>query len=528
MKRKKSAPVPPPSGAVRAGAALALALAAAWLTSLPGIPDRPTRVWRGYDTLLVRAEPGPSGARAHLQSALGPGVVSELTARVSFWDFTGIGSVPVAGIEARLDARDPRRDRVMDELPGYFRTPASPDARSRPETPRHTLLYFPARRSALVDFLRISAVLGFPRDGSWRLVEFDPIEFVLSAAALVSLALLLSAPFRTGSRERLLLAGAGVMLWIPFLIPGGVARLALALCLFFAWFPAVEMCILLRGWDQKLLKEVREPLVKLLAAAGAGLVILLPASGFSASALLSCAGPVTGSVLLIVARALLWGRARRPRKRRTKFEPVRIVKPPAGARRAGPSALVLSVAAVVLVAVIALLKSEPLPTPLPVAGARDYSWESLARLTRESRARRLPDISDLVTHAAFQESVSFGRPWGLPRPDERVYVRDFGQDPVSGSLAAEKRTVKAFDSAWLSSALRGPAEGSVEGLLFAQGRAMAVAFRGQVRTLLREIPVALIMIYILWSWFAREPGAAPLMKGVLLRFTTGTRRNQVP
>jgi hypothetical protein len=530
MTRKKSRREALLLAPVKAGVVLALALSAAVLTSLPGVPQPSTRVWKGYETLLIRADLARPEVLARVVRALGPGVASEITARVSFWDFTGIGDVTVAGMDARIDPSDPRHDRFMDGLPGYFRSP--PDSASAaPRAARGfewSIAYIPARRAAVMDYARLAAVLGLPLRGSWRLAEFDPIECIVSVAALLALAAMLASPFGRGGRARLLAAGSGALLWLPFLLPGGVARLALSLLLIAAWFPVVHTLLLLHGWDEKLLKEARNPLVRFLAAAGAGLVVLLPASSFSPSATIAYVGAVTASALLVVALALFWGRARRPRRRTRKFEPVPIVRPSAQPARAGPAYVLVACAGFLLVAVIGVLRSAPLPTPLPVFGARDFSWESLARLASVHRAPRLPDMSDFVAHEAFQETLSFGRQWGLPRPDEKVYVREFATNARSGTIVAGLRQVKVFDSEWLGSVLRLPTPGSIQGLLLAQGRAMAVASRGQARNLVRELPVALLVMFIFSAWFAWDWRAAPLMKSVLLRFNGAARRNQVP
>ncbi len=530
MKRKKSTREAPPLAAVKAGVVLALALGVVWLTNLAGVVDQPTRVWRGYETLLISADAARPGALEDVARGLGPGVVSELTATITFWNFTGIEEVPVAGIDARIDPRDPRHDRVMEALPGYFRTP-------RESAPFHgqanhdgawRIAYVPARWAAAVDYLRIAAVLGLPRHGAWRLAEFDPFEFLMSMAALIGLALMLAYPFKGKGRARLVLTAAGALLWVPFLLPGGVARLSLALLLLVVWFPAVDVFIVVHGWDKKLLREARDPIVRFLAAAGAGLVVLLPASGFSAAALISCAGSLAASVLVVIALALFWGRARRPRQRRKKFEPVPIVRPARDPSRPGPAGAFLAFIAILLAAAIGIIRSVPVPTPLPVPGAGDFSWDSLARLARENRAERLPDISDLVAHEAFQETLSFGRAWELPRPDERVYVSEFAMNPRAGTIVRGMRKVKVFDSTWLSSVLHRAPPGSIERLLMNQGGVRVVALRGQVRNFLRELPIGMLALLIFSTWFARDLRATPLMKSVFLRLNSVARRNQVP
>ena len=511
----------------KAAGILALALAAAWLSSFPGSGHRSTRVWRGYETLLVRPEASRDERLARVLKGLGPGVVSELTAPVSFWNFTGVESAPLAAIDDRIDPRDPRHDRVMDELMGYFRAPAGHGS-------SWTVLFLPARHAPLVDYLRVAAVLGLPRGGTWRLVEFDPLEAAVGLAGLLGFAFLLArARGRSEGARRLAVVGAGAAFWIPFILGGGIARLALALMMLCTWHRAADVFVVLRGWDERLLREARGPLALFLAAAGGGLILLVPASGFAAGALVAFAGPVAASVLLMAALALYWGRAKRPRRStRKRFEPVPIVKPaaPGGPSQAG---VLAALAALAALAVIPLVRAAPVPTPVAVLGVRDFSWESLERLGRSNRAPRLPDMSDLVAHEAFQETIAFGRPWGLPRPDERVYVREFLIGPTVGITAVQRR-VKVFDSAWLAACLRRAAPGSVERLLVSQGRAVAVALRGSARPLARELAVALLVVAVFFAWLARASEArrrsrirAPLMKSVLLRLNGAARRNQI-
>jgi hypothetical protein len=518
MKRKKAAPAILPLAAVKAGAVLALALAAAWLPGARGAGGRPTRVWRGYETLLLRTDALKHEAVASMVKSFGTGVVSDLTATVSFWNFTGVESVPVNRIDARIDPSDPRHDKVLDVLSAYFRASS---------VERQSVVYIPSRRAALFDYLKIASLLGLPRHGSWRLLEFEPAELILSAACLLGLAVLLGYPQGKEGREGLVVAIAGAVLWIPFLVPGGVARLALALLLLTAWIPVAEVAVALHGWDDKLLAEARDPLLGYCATTAAGLVLLLPAGGFSAAAFIGSAGTAAASVLLLGALALLWGRVRRPRRRRKKFEPVPIVKRSGSSSRRGMAGFLLAFGSFVIVAIIEVLRSTPVPTPLPVFGVRNYTWESLSRLNSDGREPRLPDVSDIVAHDAFQETLAFGRPWGLPHRDERVYLREFSTDPLTGRIAADLRTVKVFDDNWLGAVLRRAPPGSIEGLLLAQRGAVVVAPRGQLRGLLRELPLAILVMVVFSAWFVRERGTAPLMKFVHLRFNGAARRNQV-
>ena len=525
--RGKTARASGPRPRLVAAGILALACAAAWLPSFPGTTGRATRVWRGYETLLLGPDAARAGRLAWLVREMGPGVVSELTSPVSFWDFTGVDHVPVAGLDARIDPSDPRHDRVMDDLAGYFRAPAG---RGAP----WTVVYLPARRAPVFDYVRVAGILGAGA-GAWRLLEFDPVEAIAALAGLAAFAMFLAGASPRGGRLTRAAAGASAAaLWIPFVLGGGLARLALSLLMLFTWFRAADVVIALHGWDARVARDARGPLAAFAASTGAGLVLLVPAGGFAAGALSAFAGPAAASVLLLVALGLYWGRARRPRApRRTRFTPVPIVKPAASAGP-GPVGALLALAALTVAAVIPLARTVPVPTPIALLGVRDYSWQALATLDRSARSPRLPDLGDLVTHEAFQETIAFGRPWGLPRPGEHVAVRGFLVDPSDGTVVAVERRVKVFDDAWLASCLQGAPRGSIEALLVAQGRAVAVGLRGSARPLARELPVAVIVIALFLVSMARTPQAARaglrpvlLMKGMLLRLNGAARRNQI-
>ncbi|HET6486461.1 MAG TPA: hypothetical protein VFH83_08570, partial [Spirochaetia bacterium] len=96
------------------------------LPSLPGSSPRPSQPWRRYHTILVRSDSqGPDGMEGlvrRLKAAAGPGVVTELTAPVDFWDFSGVATVAYARLDSRLDPLDPRRDPYLNGLRSYLRT----------------------------------------------------------------------------------------------------------------------------------------------------------------------------------------------------------------------------------------------------------------------------------------------------------------------------------------------------------------------------------------------------------------------
>ena len=496
---------------------LVCAALAAWFPLVRVPMVQATRVWRGYQTLLVRAGPAGAGAARIVAGALGPGVATEETSTVDFWSFTGLESVSIARLDARLDPRDPRHDAFMDRAKGYFR----PDADTQ-------LVYIPARLPSARVFLRIAAHLGVPARGSWRLIEFDPVEKSLAVLGLFGFALLLAACQESPRRIAFPLAAAAAFLWTPYVLSGGLDRLAFAMASLLPWSELMRVLVVLHGWDEKLVREMRPWLAAQAGVAVTGLVIQTLLAGPSLLPVLSYLPPLLGTLLLLAGVAGIWGRAKRTRKKRAAFAPIPIVRPAREPSRVARAALLIGGCFLIIVALVALLRNAPLPTPLPLPGARDFSWAAVARLRRAAGTHRLPDFSSLVLHEALQEGMAFGRSGGLPTPDERVYLRTYVNDGSTGIVTERQRMAKTFDTTWLRSVLGRATPGSIAFLLREQRRPVAVAVRGPFRWIAGELLAVLLAVAALLVLLARDPGVRPLIEGILLRFNSFARRNQIP
>jgi hypothetical protein len=497
---------------------LALALIAA-AAPLLDAPDS-TRAWRGYQTLLLRADIAGTETMGSVEARFGPGVVDSRGATVDFWSFDGLESVPLADLGLRIDPSDPRYDPYMAAASGYF------TANVRGE--EWHVMYLPARMPAAVTWLRLIRVLGFPAGGAWRLIELDPIEKGLSLAAILCVAPLLAFSRGKSRRTEMHMALAGALIWIPCILAGGVSCLALAVLLFMAWHPLMQVFVPLRGWNSHLIRDARPPLRRYLAVAAIGCVLLLPADRFSLRLPLLCLCPVSASLLTLAGIAWLKGGAAKHRKRRVKFEPIPIVRSSKNTAHGRTAARLLALLALACIGCVPLMRGVRFPLPLPALGAPGFSWESLAALSRGNRPGLLPGYADLVTHEAYQQTLAFGRPWRTPVRDERVYVRDYLISPEEGRIQARQKTVKVFDSTWLSSVRLRSRAGTLEALFFRQGRPVAAAMRGPGWQLLLDLPALLGAVGALLFLLIRDGGVGPLIQSILLRFNRRARRNKVP
>ena len=115
-----------------------------------------------------------------------------------------------------------------------------------------------------------------------------------------------------------------------------------------------------------------------------------------------------------------------------------------------------------------------------------------------------------------------------PAPDERVYLRTYVNDGSTGIVTERQRMAKTFDTTWLRSVLGRATPGSIAFLLREQRRPVAVAVRGPFRWIAGELLAVLLAVAALLVLLARDPGVRPLIEGILLRFNSFARRNQIP
>jgi hypothetical protein len=511
--------------------AVAPALAAAillliWLPSARWIGPKTTRVWKGYYTLLIRADRVGEERVRRAFEAIAPGVVSSQTARVSFSDLETTTSCPLSELPGRLDAGDPRFDRYLRDIGMYFIASAK-GAQMR-------VAYIPARRTSVATFRMLSRLLGAPSRGRWRLVEYDPVEKIPVLVAALAFGLLASVPASASRGRRKqdlpLLALCCMACWLPFLASGGIAELAMTLGLFPSWLSLARA----RGASSPAARRARGTAAVMYGgfavAALAGLILV---AGFSWFRLLGLLCSLACSVLILflprpVSR--LWKAWNRTRA----FPSSTLVRLSRVPLRRGPAVALLLVTSPVLLALVALARAPLIPLPFPLPGIRDFSWSALREMDARrlpNDGERLPDIVDFVTHSAYQQTLTFGRAYALPTLDERVTVTEYAVNPSTDAIVSRPRTVKSFDSAWLDSTTRKPAVSSVERMLLEQGRPVRVEGAPARRALVREIVAAGLGVCALLWWFARELGLRlprlpqHLITARLWRFTIATRKN---
>ena len=291
------------------------------------------------------------------------------------------------------------------------------------------------------------------------------------------------------------------------------------------WLPLMRADMPLR-WDDAVLLRLKRALIIYGCTAAAALALLLVTSGFTGSNLAGFLSPLGVSILMLLVPAAAREAGGRPHRRMI-FEPVPIVRPKSDALRSRPVAFLYAVASLILVSLLFFERGPALPTPYAVRHVRDFSWEAVETMKRSGHSAALSDFLGLVTHAAFQETMAFGRPWRPPEKDERVYVREFILNPITGATVARRKVVKVFDATWLESVRRRSTPGSLGALFYAQGRPTVSEMRGPERASLRELPAALAVLLVFLGWLRKDLVQGPLIRSNLLRLNSSARRNQI-
>jgi hypothetical protein len=481
------------------------------------------RAWKGYFTILFKESPRLPQALADLQNQPGIlGVVSRYTSLVSVNTFSGYEQIPIGLLASRLDPADPRLDPYLRSIDSYFSPPGSGGYTQ--------LAYVRTERGPLFLARHLARLLA----GSavrWRILELDPVSSLLRVAfaAAAGLLLLLRAPL---AAPRWLL-WLGLLPWLLRTAAGDSRDLFAFFFLYPLWLEGVRLVMgrpppPVRKRRPSSRRRRRAPprldwalIGPPAVLAGAGLTALL----LAAPGPRHLPGPALAAAADLCLLAVLGhaAQSRRLADSHVPFQAVPIMSsrgllsPPR--RRSAPrTAWHYSPAAWVLPLLLAALPLACVPALWLAKNQRDQevpclrgtasgpipvSWASLSRLPLTLSTTELPHLADFVAHRAFQESLGFHRPYGLPRPDERLYLSTYLQADGGKGILQTSRVVKRFSDSWLRVTLASSPPGSLQRLLLDQGRAGEVRFCRETelaraaRPLARGVTATLFLLVLL-------------------------------
>jgi hypothetical protein len=113
--------------------------------------------------------------------------------------------------------------------------------------------------------------------------------------------------------------------------------------------------------------------------------------------------------------------------------------------------------------------------PLPEAGPRVISWETLAAEWDSSEADQLPGLHDFLAHRAYQEGFFYGGGYEFPGAGDKISRSRFTIQ--NEKVVEEELSLVDFDNEWFVSSLDPSSVSGIPLILLSQGRVSRVRIR---------------------------------------------------
>ena len=489
---------------------LTLFIAGSIAVSLSLYPRMGRGRWGEVSVLMVDAEAPLREVVTRLQTAGITGVVSSLTQQMEFTRFDGTESVTVHDLPGRLDRLDPRLDPYMQSLGEYFYC-------SWQGGDFH-LLYLPVAGRVISLHLRLRRIFR-GSDIRWILPESHRsprwTAFVLFLGFVVYLCF----------RIRSIWGWAVAVPWILGFRQGDYGFLFAAFVGFWAWsriiveIPVVYTYYLNYGTPKVDKERIMRYLYLLAISIGVAL-LALPLGWYSAggAGFVFTAHGLSLMLACFQGVVCLW-------KHRTQthrlFFSVSILD---GKRAETTAGLNRSIdrltpfAAILILPLLLMLSVKEIPRiPLPISlpEVEDQSWESLSRLRLLGIEDHLPDVSDYLSHMAYQDTIAFGGEYRFPNRGDTHTLPSYAWE--DGRVVVRKRVMLEFTEAWYQDILRAVPENGILAMLSTEGRFLGATVTSP--TFLPDIPLFFMShiaccFLILFSLFVQVRLHAYIVYGV--------------
>ncbi len=427
--------------------------------------------WRGYTVLLVDAG-SDIGPVLDTLSRFEVEHVSFRNTKVYISDFSGIEEVPLYRVADRLDKADPRYDPYVSSLGGYFAGHYRSEA--------WHVIYMRVDNPAFITYLRLASVLR-PLNIRFRMPEWSLFWFLLG-------------PVMFGLYVVILTQRSGKLRWqvilttLPLLVLAIKApRLGLAAAV-----------VLLPGWialSQEAQTTFRNYLCTGTLNAERNQLIrggTFLGLGFFVALLISLLHPEPGSFCLLVFVSMLAvsgttlgvlcvGLVKSLGNEHRVYYPLPILhgqalgeKNDVSERPALMGTILLLTLAVLPALVVTTVSGGTMDVASPVSmvGAETFSLEDIGTLAAGKHVGQLPDLSDYITHRAYQDGLLYSRNWAYPSAESEIAIMTYALK--NGVVTAMETAPVVFGVQWFEKVIADASDEGIVAMLLAQGRPVAV------------------------------------------------------
>ncbi len=470
------------------------------LLCIPGF-NVPVTTWRGYHLLLVDGEAELDPVLDSLELA-GIDLVSIRNTHVNLNIFSGIETLPLAAAKVRIDTNDPRFDPYIRSAGEYF----SAEYRAK----KWHAVYLRSHRSQLRLVRILERSLG-PLGIEYRIPEWRGGWIIGAPVALYGFVFFLVSGRRRTWRLFLVFLPLGILS-----VRAAGLGLAAAITLTPGWICLFEIFAeILEGFLYN--RKVTFNKAALLRGTGvfcAGLACAFILSTFHIDSARFCRVIIVTTAALVAWVAGIYGLdvMRELSSGHKVFLGIQLLQGTAFVNRIKSRRIyivygALLFAGLVFAPALVLISrvdfSLAVAKPAVVRSPRGITGESLAILAKNETKNRLPDLSDYVTHRAYQDSLLYGREWIYPEVNSGVTIIRYREEDEK-VIAGESRVI-SFDSGWFDGVISDAAADGLGGMLIAQGGDIGVLYRNNDKLpflrVLKSLAIAvLVIIPLIFLW----------------------------
>lgn len=463
-------------------------------TFLPSyLPNTNERLWKNYYLLCIKKE---FNYEKNISSFIWEQNISYENTGVNFTVFNDKENVKLKDLESRFDQRDPRLDPYMKNLKSYFFGDDS-----------WNYIYIPADMP--VQYVFLNLFLTLPGYGKlWIISDFNISKEILSVF-ITALFFILVINLKNKNR---IFVSFSFISWINVILSGNFNDLVTFLIVFPAVFLIIDISIdfinLKIHFPQKSLKDnidynnLKGRLLYLC------IVLLIPIAGrLTNGTFLTETVRITFPVLSCFSMLGLYfyfNRIRMKTKSHELFYPVSIIKEKKWDKINKP--VLITIAALLIIVPVIFSIEAPVsgikvPVPEKIDGAEDFSWDSLEKLHNIENNSVLPDISDYVMHAAYQDGFVYGAEYDFPVKNSELLIDSYEVSKESGRIEKYYETVLQYDDSWLENMFKNLKKGSISKMLFDQDRPVSVNLSERNRYLEDFTLCFGLFVFILFPFF---------------------------